>query len=329
MARGEAVEVWKNADCVCFDFDSTVCMEEGIDVLAEFCGAGEEVSQLTRTAMEGGMKYEESLAARLKLMNPSLKLVQQMLQASPPQPSPHVAELINTLKANGKHVYFVSGGFRQIIEPTAAALGVPRENVFANNLIFDDSEDGNYVGFDTNEPTAYSGGKPKVVSLLMEQHGFKNVVMVGDGATDMEARPPAALFVGFGGVVVREPVKAGADWFVTDFTELIEPLENKMSVEEVVAVFVTVEIKPDRVEDFKAVMAIDVEGSRKEDGCLRFDLLKGEGENVYNFYEMYKNQACMDSHKKTDHYGAWAKFKESGGVVSQSVAKTTGSNVAM
>lgn len=225
MERGLAVEVWKKADCVCFDFDSTVCMEEGIDVLAEFCGAGEEVSALTKRAMEGGMKYEESLAARLKLMNPSHKLVQEMLKASPPQPSPHIAELISTLKANGKSVYFVSGGFRQIIEPTAEALGVSRDHIFANTLIFDDSEDGNYVGFDPNEPTAFSGGKPKVVSLLMEKHGFENVVMVGDGATDMEARPPAALFVGFGGVVVRDTVKAGADWFVTDFKELIGPLQ--------------------------------------------------------------------------------------------------------
>ena len=41
--------------------------------------------------------------------------------------------------------------------------------------------------------------------------------MIGDGVTDMQARPPADLFIGFGGVVVRESVKQGADWFVTDF----------------------------------------------------------------------------------------------------------------
>ena len=31
----------READAVCFDVDSTVCAEEGIDVLAAFCGAGE------------------------------------------------------------------------------------------------------------------------------------------------------------------------------------------------------------------------------------------------------------------------------------------------
>lgn len=35
------IEMWKQADCVCFDVDSTVLSEEGIDVLAAECGHGE------------------------------------------------------------------------------------------------------------------------------------------------------------------------------------------------------------------------------------------------------------------------------------------------
>ena len=40
--------------------------------------------------------------------------------------------------------------------------------------------------------------------------------MIGDGVTDMQAKPPADLFIGYGGVVAREAVRAGADMFVTD-----------------------------------------------------------------------------------------------------------------
>lgn len=40
--------------------------------------------------------------------------------------------------------------------------------------------------------------------------------MIGDGATDLQAKPPADLFIGYGGVVAREAVKQGADLFVTD-----------------------------------------------------------------------------------------------------------------
>ena len=45
MTIQQAKTVWKKADAVCFDVDSTVIMDEGIDELAAFCGKGKEVSQ--------------------------------------------------------------------------------------------------------------------------------------------------------------------------------------------------------------------------------------------------------------------------------------------
>jgi phosphoserine phosphatase len=38
--------LWKNADCVCFDVDSTVCTNEAIDDLATIAGVGEEVKRM-------------------------------------------------------------------------------------------------------------------------------------------------------------------------------------------------------------------------------------------------------------------------------------------
>ena len=38
----------RHANAVCFDVDSTVITEEGIDVLAEFNGAGAAVAEWTR-----------------------------------------------------------------------------------------------------------------------------------------------------------------------------------------------------------------------------------------------------------------------------------------
>jgi len=43
----EVVATWQNAQAVCFDVDSTVCEDEGIDELAAFCGAGEAVAAWT------------------------------------------------------------------------------------------------------------------------------------------------------------------------------------------------------------------------------------------------------------------------------------------
>lgn len=55
---------------------------------------------------------------------------------------------------------------------------------------------GDYAGFDENEPTSKSGGKGVVVDLLKRTHGYKNLVLIGDGATDLEASPPADTFIG-------------------------------------------------------------------------------------------------------------------------------------
>jgi phosphoserine phosphatase len=43
----------RKADCFCFDVDSTVSAEEGIDVLAESLGKGDAVRAYTAQAMNG------------------------------------------------------------------------------------------------------------------------------------------------------------------------------------------------------------------------------------------------------------------------------------
>lgn len=55
---------------------------------------------------------------------------------------------------------------------------------------------------------------------------FPHAVMIGDGVTDMQAKPPAQLFIGFGGVVTREAVRTGADLFVTDFKVIEDMLDR-------------------------------------------------------------------------------------------------------
>ena len=56
---------------------------------------------------------------------------------------------------------------------------------------------GDYAGFCEEQPTCAAGGKPKVVGDLKAKHGYKNVVMIGDGATDLEACPPAVREMGY------------------------------------------------------------------------------------------------------------------------------------
>jgi phosphoserine phosphatase len=55
---------------------------------------------------------------------------------------------------------------------------------------------GDYAGFEEEEPTSRSGGKGEVVEMLKTQMNYSTVILIGDGATDLEACPPADAFIG-------------------------------------------------------------------------------------------------------------------------------------
>ncbi len=50
------------------------------------------------------------------------------------------SELVSLLLSRKTSVYLVSGGFRSLIEPLAEYLGIPKKNIFANRLLFQDGE---------------------------------------------------------------------------------------------------------------------------------------------------------------------------------------------
>ncbi|XP_068010773.1 phosphoserine phosphatase [Melanerpes formicivorus] len=221
----ELKEIFRSADAVCFDVDSTVIREEGIDELAKFCGVGDAVAEMTRRAMGGSVTFKAALTARLGLIRPSYEQVQKLISDNPPELTPGIRELVSRLHERGVQVFLVSGGFQSIVEHVALQLNIPTANVFANRLRF--YFNGEYAGFDETQPTSESGGKGKVITHLKEQFNFKKVVMIGDGATDMEACPPGDCFIGFGGNVIRKQVKEKAKWYITHFDELLKELEER------------------------------------------------------------------------------------------------------
>jgi len=225
-----ARRIWRSADAVCFDIDSTVCQDEAIDELAKFVGKGEEVARCTQLAMGGAMSFREALQMRLEVMQLTRQQLSAYINSNPIKLTPGIVKLIDLLQNTQKaDVFLVSGGFRELIIPVAKLIGVPESHIYANRLIFDPTT-GEYVDFDRNELTSDSGsekvGKARVCSLLKQTYGYENLVIVGDGSTDAEAKKTADLFIGFGGNQAREVVRKQADWFVYDFNELIDELKK-------------------------------------------------------------------------------------------------------
>ncbi|RLN47601.1 hypothetical protein BBJ28_00005604 [Nothophytophthora sp. Chile5] len=115
--------------------------------------------------MNGNVKFEDALAARLDIIKPSRQDIKDCLKQNPPKFTPGVKTLMATLHDKGIAVFLVSGGFRLMIEPVAEEVGIPLYNIYANTIFFDD--DGNYAGFDDAELTSRDGGKAKAIDVYV------------------------------------------------------------------------------------------------------------------------------------------------------------------
>ena len=104
LAVAEAKEALRRASVVCFDVDSTVINEEGIDALADHCGAGPAVAEWTARAMGGDVPFQDALAARLELIKPSRADIADCLRVHPPALTDGVADVIAALQARGTEV---------------------------------------------------------------------------------------------------------------------------------------------------------------------------------------------------------------------------------
>ena len=203
---------------LCFDCDSTLSAIEGVDELARARGPKvfAEVEAMTNDAMNGLLTVEAVFRRRLEIIQPRRADVAAVGRRYVETVEPTARETVAALAARGWTPVIISGGFRPAIAPLAEFLGIKR--VEAVDLFF--NEDGSYRGYDETYPTTRSGGKPGVIDRLKRELQPARVVMVGDGVSDLEAKPVVDRFVGFGRYLVREKVRAGAGAFIYALAEL-------------------------------------------------------------------------------------------------------------
>lgn len=191
---------------VIFDCDSTLSAIEGIEELAH--AHREEIARLTEAAMRGEILLEDVYGRRLELVQPTRDQVTALGDRYVRTLVTDARETIAALLAEGIEVRVISGGIRQAVVALALALGLPERAVAAVEVHFD--ENGQYAGFDEASPLARAGGKRTVLEGWLPELP-RPIMLVGDGATDLEARPPADTFVAFAGVVERPVVIDAAD----------------------------------------------------------------------------------------------------------------------
>lgn len=197
---------------VFFDVDSTLVTIEGIDVLAK---GNPEIVRLTEAAMNGEIPLDAVYGKRLEIIRPTRADLDALGQRYIESLVDDAEETIATLQNAGVDVHLVTAGIAQAIAPLAAKLNIAPRAVHAVALDFDPS--GNYVDFDRRSFLARPGGKELVVRAILTRAKGK-AAFVGDGVSDLETKPVVDLFIGFGGVAVRERVRREAHVFVEEPT---------------------------------------------------------------------------------------------------------------
>ena len=192
---------------VFLDFDSTLTALEGYDELARMRGAYRAVSALTRRAMAGRMDFIAALRERLELIRPDAAMLAELARLYVRNMVAGAAAGVARLREQGMRPRIVSGGPREAILPCAARLGLAADDVIAVGLRLDAA--GAYRGFDRRSEVLRPGGKARACGARV---GPREIgVVVGDGASDAEAKEGGMLFVQYAGVVDRREVRPRAD----------------------------------------------------------------------------------------------------------------------
>ena len=216
------------------DFDSTVVKLEALEEIAEEAlkenpnkkEIQEKIKAITERGMRGEISFAKSLKDRLKLFSANRANVEKVADKIRENITDSFLENKDFFKKYGQQIYIISGGFKECIYPVSDFLGIPRENILANEFIFDENDQ--VVGINENNLACKTQGKVKQTEKLNLKG---KVFVVGDGWTDFEIKREEAadFFLAFTENIFRKSVVELADFEAKNFDEVLDFIKLKSS----------------------------------------------------------------------------------------------------
>lgn len=193
----------RNRRLVVFDMDSTLIEAEVIDELAKEAGVGEQVSEITESAMRGEIDFNESFKRRVALLKGLDESVLERVAARLKM-TEGAERLVSQLKRTGYKTAILSGGFTYFAKCLQSRLGF--DYIYANEL---DIQDGKVTGEVVG--TVVNGErKAELLRDIAKREGLclEQTIAVGDGANDLPMLSIAGLGIAFRAKpLVRENAK--------------------------------------------------------------------------------------------------------------------------
>lgn len=192
---------------VVMDMDSTLIQIECIDELARMHGVVEEVSSITARAMAGELDFEQSLRARVALLE-GLEWEKVVSLADRLPITEGADELLRVLRRLGYRTAVISGGFTFAADRLKAELGL--DYAHANEL---DVHEGKLTGR-VQGPVVTALRKAELLESIAQREGIalEQTIAIGDGANDLPMLERAGLGIAFH---AKPKLKAAADTSVS------------------------------------------------------------------------------------------------------------------
>ena len=174
------------------DVDSTLIMEEGIDLLGEEAGVGAQVAAITERAMRGELDFEAALRERVALLKGLPEDIFDRI-AERIHFTPGAEDLVKELHKCGYKVGLVSGGFHETVDRLAEQLGI--DYVKANRLeIQQGLLTGQVLGEIVTKDTKLAMLKSWAAENKLE---LNRTIAIGDGANDLPMIQAAGMGIAF------------------------------------------------------------------------------------------------------------------------------------
>lgn len=174
------------------DVDSTLIMEEGIDLLGDEAGVGSQVAAITERAMQGELDFRQALEERVALLKGlPLSIFDKIAERI--HFTPGAAELVTELHKRGYKVGLVSGGFYETVDKLAEELHI--DYVKANRL---ESQKGFLTGRLLGDIVTKEVKEEKLRAWARENNlDLTQTIAVGDGANDIPMIQRAGIGIAF------------------------------------------------------------------------------------------------------------------------------------
>ena len=208
------------------DFDSTFTQVEALDILGEISLLNDPereiklkaIKDITDKGMEGNLTFRDSLIQRIAILKANKSQIADLIAALKKKVSKSFERNKEFLQDNSSNIYIVSNGFKDFIIPIVADYGILRDNVFANEFVYDDAN--NIIDFNRENPLSQNNGKAETIKKINLEG---EIYVIGDGYTDYEIKKSglANKFYAFTENVNRPKVTREADHIAPSLDEIL------------------------------------------------------------------------------------------------------------